>query len=390
MASENVLIRFIYIALFLMVSGQVISEEIKGIYSAEVNVFQSRGFNKRSVFASGLEQIILKLTGINKALSNPQFKGLKDISNRLIQKYDSRILTSAQRRQWRADYRLLYAKNPRRTPYSKVIVSYAEKPITNFFKRNKIPYWSNLRPLSLFWVKVKKSTVAAEPIILDRYTNHKIKNKIAKISRKVGLPLIYPHLDAIDKQYVSLQMLKDYDIDADSVKLASERYSAFNVVIVDVNKINNTYFISWTARIEQKTYVWDTESVDLYQALQRGILQNVHYILQMLNEGIEFDSQRLLKIKVSNIQNYEAMSKIKKYLNALPKLEGLVIKKVDSTSIQFEAYLKGTLLNLKRYIRLKQIVSIEEVKPKDDLLLLPDDVVKENKNTTPDLLLTYQ
>jgi hypothetical protein len=98
----------------------------------------------------------------------------------------------------------------------------------------------------------------------------------------------------------------------------------------------------------------------------------------------------LLKIKVSNIQNYEAMSKIKKYLNALPKLESLVIKKVDSTSIQFEAYLKGTLLNLKRYIRLKQIVSIEEVKPKDDLLLLPDDVVKENKNTTPDLLLTYQ
>jgi len=74
----------------------------------------------------------------------------------------------------------------------------------------------------------------------------------------------------------------------------------------------------------------------------------------------------------------------------LPKLEGLVMKKVDLTSIQFEAYLKGTLLNLKRYIRLKQIVSIEEVSSKDDLLLLSDDRVKENKNTTPDLLLTYQ
>jgi hypothetical protein len=282
----------------------------------------------------------------------------------------------------------LYAKNPRQTPYSKVIVSYAKKPITSFFKRNKIPYWSNLRPLSLFWVKVKKSTVAAEPIILDRYNDHNIKNKIAEINRKVGLPLIYPHLDAIDKQRVSLQMLKDYDIAA--VKLASERYSAFNVVIVDVNKINNTYFISWTASIEQKIYAWDTKSVNLYQALQQGILQNIHYILQMLNEGIEFDGKKLLKIKVTNIHTYKAMNQIKKYLNALPKLEGLVMKKVDLTSIQFEAYLKGTLLNLKRYIRLEQIVSIEEVNPQNDLLLLPDDRVKENKKTTPDLLLTYQ
>ncbi len=347
--------RLLIISLLFVFALNVKAATVNHIFTVTVNSYQLQGFNKKTVFLNGLEKVVYKLTGINNAFKDKRLVFLKNISNTLVQKFSSNVLTPLERRQWNATYKNKTGKKASKTPYSIVTVSYAEKPIVNYLKRNKIPFWTKIRPKSVFWI-IERSE---KPLsIMNKNSDSRVKNYLFDITGALGLPITYPILDELDRQRINVQMLKDSDIN--TVSLASQRYNAFNTVIVDINFIKNAYVINWTAKMDNVVYVWDSTSSNLYKALKLGVIKNVYYLLKTINEGIESDIKQKLVINVANVNNYKSMAIITKYLNSLPKLSNVVLTNVNPTRLQFSANLAGTLTNVKRYMRLQDIIRIDE------------------------------
>ncbi len=380
---------FLYFSLLLW-GGLLQAEEVKGIFSAEVPVYQKKGFDKRQVFAQVLEKVLLKLTGVDKNFEDERFTPLKNIANTLVQEYQYNIMTTAERKQWQQHYVEIHGQKAKKIPNLLVQVRYAKKPIIAFLKRNKIPYWTRLRPKTLLWLLYSDN---GEQFIINRMDKHPIKAILKDIQKKLALPVQYPYLDKMDHQIINSLRLQEMDLDA--VMLASERYSAYNVVILHINQINDTrgesdyaeqimepvldddmekkevkphYQLDWVSTVEQTTYAWEAQSDNLYEVLYQGILTNVAYIVQSLNEGIESDKTLGLKMIIENVHTYQDMVRVQNYLKQLPRVNNIRLYKVTPHDLSFYIELDGDVSNLDRFIRLKNILRFKP-KSTDEKLL---------------------
>ena len=380
---------FLYFSLLLW-AGLVQAAEVKGIFSAQVPVYQQKGFDKRKVFAAGLEKVLLKLTGVDKNFEDERFTPLKNIANTLVQEYQYNIITTAERKQWQQHYLEIHGQKAKKIPNLLVQVRYAKKPIIAFLKRNKIPYWTKLRPKTLLWLLYSDNE---EQLIVNRMDEHPVKAIIRDIQKKLALPIQYPYLDKIDHQIVNSLRLQEMDMDA--VMLASERYSAYNIVILHINQINDSkgesdyaeqimepvmdddtekkvikpyYKLEWVSNVEQTTYAWESQSDNLYDQLYQGMLTNVAYIVQSLNEGIESDKTQGLKVIIEKVHSYQDMVRVQNYLKQLPRVNNIRLYKVTPHDLSFYIELDGDVSNLDRFIRLKNILRFKP-KSSDEKLL---------------------
>jgi hypothetical protein len=238
-------------------------------------------------------------------------------------------------------------------PANRLLMRFAQSPIEDILKNNQLPIWLSNRPEILVWGALDSG---GKSFMNDNSTMASALKNFASLR---GLPITNPVLDLNDRKNLSVSRL--WALDEDAIRNASSRYDTdailagrfaksssqwtANVLLLHRGKAN---YFSATASSQNEVASIVIDKVtdhlaDIY-AVSPNISGNVRFAMLQINN-------------VSDFNNYAAVIA---YLQSLPLIETLDVKKVYAGQLLVRANLNSSVNRLMNTINLdRKLTPIE-------------------------------
>lgn len=235
-------------------------------------------------------------------------------------------------------------------------VSFDGKAIENNLRQAGQTVWGMDRPLTIVWLAVdwgqgNREIIAADDHGVNRDTarsidrNRLLQQRVLDIAQRLGLPIVFPLLDAEDLQNVSFSDIwGGFD---DQLLLASQRYQADSIL---VGRIRPTSSQSnrWSYYFGGQQRDWTGEP-ELVVSLVGDLLAAEFAIGG--NAPLE-----TIELNIAGINSVHAYGAVQKLLASLDVIETFSITSVEGDRIHYSVALRGGAGRLSRALRLNGLI----------------------------------
>ena len=296
--------------------------EMTSLYSVEVP-YDLDDPDRKNAYRSALDQVLIRITGTTAAAESADLAGLFPNPARYVSQYRS-------------------------GPDNSVIVSLDGAAIAAVLRQAGAMVWGSERPLTLMWFAVdwgqgEREIVAADDAqrlsgaarSIDR--NRLLRERVAKIGERRGVPIAFPLLDAEDLESVSFSDIwGGFD---DRVLDASLRYGATSVLIGRI-RADNVRGHRWTWYLNDERQDWSGEPEEVVNLMADSLA------LQFAFRGNE--PLDVIRLSISGINSVVAYGEVQRLVENLSVIDKHVVDTVEGDRITYEVQVHGGVERLQR------------------------------------------
>lgn len=288
--------------------------EVQGLYDAQVPVDPADPGSRNNAYARALNQVLVRITGSESAAVSPDLAALFPNPARFV---------------------LQYRPGENNTLW----VSLDGAAIEQVLRANGIPVWGRERPLTLIWLAVdwgqgQRELVAAgdgstrRAIRPDRRAE--LRERIERVARARGVPVMFPQLDATDLESVSAGDL--WGGFHERLLEASRRYGA-NSVLVGRLRPMDPERNRWSYYFGPEQRQWNGDAEDA-----------IHLLADTLASQFAFAGRRGLEpvlLTVANIRSVRDYAAVQRLVADLEAIDSWQIDTVDGDRVRYEVRVNG-------------------------------------------------
>ncbi len=289
------------------------------LYSATVPVESQQAGASEIAMQQALAQVFTKLSGSTVTIAIP---------------------TPAQASQWVLQYR--YEADG-------LNVTFDQKAVDNYLKKNNITIWSGDRPLTLVWMAVEENGTQA---IVGEYETGLIhwQQMFTKESKARGVPVLFPLLDLTDKQQVELNDVW-YHVDT-ALKGAATRYQAENSLSGRIYKNSQTahWSADWLLALPTEQVGWQNEASTPEELIKASVNRFANELAVRVSKSTTPTSVSALILTIENVNDVHSYLRVMSYLHSLNALDTITPTEITPTTVSVQVKLKMPVASFEQQV----------------------------------------
>lgn len=332
---------FFGIICLLLISANSQASAIKRMYEVSLPVVSQERQIRRAAFEQALIEVSVRVSGTSLA---PTQMNLNRATS-LVSQYRYQSMGQQEIDAYMKQTKTLVA------PKYKLWIQFEEGKIKQLLRDNSLPIWGYQRPNVLVWLAVKDGK---NRYLLKKSDRSLIKDAVIRESRKRGLPIVWPEIDAQDQKQVSF--IDVWGKFWEPVKQASKRYPVDAIILGQMNWDNGSWQVDWSLSLEDKTDSWQLTAVDLDLLMSSGIGVATDHVSSRFAVFADSANDGELLVRVSDLNSVKKYAAASHYLSSLAPVKHVFATEVNQHYIDFYIELSGDESDLKRIIALGKVL----------------------------------
>lgn len=336
----------LFSAVILLVAHTVAAAEVTELDMSIVKVADRTTKTKNAALAQALQNVILKNSGRQSALTVPSIVSALNNPTALIRQFGYQETDGQQ-----------YLR-----------ATFDHQKIIQLLRDARLPVWGTQRPLTLIWLSFQQD---GQRIILNDSSTSESRAYIDELAQARGLPVLLPMMDLDDAMNVNVSDVRGFFVDA--IAHASARYNTdyFVTASIELNVDNQLHYsmVLYPRTSSEALFnplVQDTGVVaDVDSALNQMFLTiSEYYVSQyaVADSGVALSTQ----LSFIDITERKQLVDIENYLSQLSAVKQVTLTRLQGRSAQFTLQLFGSEEDLKRLLSLES-----RIKPQSVLMPTP-------------------
>ncbi|MFU8895817.1 MAG: DUF2066 domain-containing protein [Gammaproteobacteria bacterium] len=287
---------------------------VTDLYEAEV-VYQGA---REDGFRVALGEVLVRMTGRRDAADRPAVAPLLDDAGAYMQQF-------------------------RQLAPGRLWVAFDGRALERALEQLQQPLWGTERPSTLLWVAVdagggKRFVVGSTAEFEEEADIHAA---IVEVANRRGLPMVFPLMDAEDRERASFaEVWGGFE---DSIRAASERYGV-DAVLVGRLAADDMGHGRWTL------YSFDGE-----ERWSGGVADSIERLADRFAARyavVSSGETRTVQLAVSGLTSIEDYGRVSRFLSSLTAVQTLAVEAVERDQVLFRVALRGEPATLDEAVRL--------------------------------------
>ena len=317
------------------------ADVVEGLYLATVPVESQARDERKEAIATGLSQVLVRVTGSNQVLMAPAIEAALNQPSRYAQRFR-------------------YQKQDVDGKKQQVLwMRFDEGAITKLLTDNQMPVWGRTRPATLLWLVVddrRKRT------LISNDKQAEARSIIEEQAKLRGLPLRLPLYDLTDRANLSVTDI--WGNFEEAILRASGRYQTEAVLVGRVYRTaTNSWDGRWTLYSDGRQQSWQTSGESIAVALLPGVSQTTEILAQHYAQVDSAISSDQLRVEIKGVSGLAAYTRVAKYLDSLDAITQVQPHRIDSDSAVFTLTSRRGQLAVSQAIALGHTLVAESSKP---------------------------
>lgn len=313
-----------------------------GLYDAEVDIASQSDENREAGIRAAFGQVLIKLTGDRRSLSQGPVQAAMAHANEYLQQYrfrDAPVLNN-DGTPTGANKQVLWA-------------GFDANEVNQVLQNLNLPVWGKSRPLVLVWLAIEQQ---GQRDIVDPAMNAGIKDAVEHFAHQRGLPVVFPLWDLEDQR--QLQLTDVWGNFTERIMAASARYRT-NAVLVGrlVSQRAGDWRGRWTLYEQGNTSDFDASGSNALDALAGGIDVASDSLAQRYAQRLSAGASETLTMAVMGVDNFARYGTLIRYLQSLDVVTNLQVLEVKPTTVSLALALKGQRQGLQQIIMLGELLA---------------------------------
>ena len=329
--------------LFLGLSVALASDAavLRDLYSAEVAVADKSQEALAVGSQEALSEVLVKVSGSNAALENPELQSALGRARSLVQQYAYVREDSESGKLWAR-------------------FEFDQSVISKLVAQAGVPFWTANRPSVLVWVVVDGTQ---GKMFLNRESSPEMMQKVEEEFNRRGVPVQFPLYDLNDSAAISIDEL--WQLNAHAVTAASQRYNVQHVLAGRLATLSNGSwvgdwsYLSKNSRVDRSIRVGDAEEFLRAGVSLAALEMSAKYAVApsaTVTEGI--------KLLVSGVSSYSDYSRIVAWLEGLELIEFANVEQIRGDTIRLNLVAQADAGQLSASIEMNQrLVPVHSTDP---------------------------
>ena len=322
--------------LWLLVCGWLTpaaAVEISDLYRVDVEVNDQSIAQRKQGIRVGFQELIVRVTGTDQALSDTQIRAAARNPDRYIQQFNYHSDTIAdETRQY-------------------LQIDFDSGLINKLVRKAGLTLWDKSRPTLLVWLAHDE---AGERSLLgsgDGSEVHELNRQLQQTARRRGLPLVQPLLDFEDQ--LALPVAAMWGLFEDKIASASARYNTEAVLAGRVFQVaeqewQGRWLLLFNGKVQSFAYRGESQQsfVDFGMAQAAEQLASFYAINTAQGAGNQW------RVKVEGINNLADYATVTAYLTQFSLVKSLFVEAIDGSQLTVQISTEGTLEQLQSALAL--------------------------------------
>lgn len=308
-------------SIFLLIfTAPALAIKVETLYKGIVPVTTQAATERSQATQAALEQVLIKVSGNNQILSNPQLKPHLSPVDTLIQQYS-------------------YSPNPTtgsKTPYL-LEIKFDPIGINQLLRDAGAPAWGQNRPLIVAWIAYTAPGKTAELVSSDSTID--INPLLKQTAEQRGLLLMLPLLDVTDLGKVSI---KDVSTMTEPALIeATKRYASNAVLIGNISSTTTGTTSHWKLAYGNDKWEWDLSGKTTAEILPTLVDKIATTLASRFAVVTTNAIQKDIKLKVTGITQYQDFAQLTRYLNHLTPVANVEILETNNNELILKVSLRS-------------------------------------------------
>ncbi len=350
MSAQRVIQTFAFIILPVLFNVNVQAQSLtESLYSGEALVSSQSELDRQVASRSALSQALVKLSGDQSLLGEPELSALLDRAPDLISQYAYRSEVEP-------------GPNGQANNLIYLEVVFAKEGMEQILRKLNRPVWVSQRPGAVAWLIIEDGL----NLRIASSSQAAALKALTRTARNRGLKLKLPTMDNLDLSRVDA--FKVWRGETAGVAIATPRYGEKVALIVRLNKIDT----GWRARmtlLEKNKVIdsWSEDQIDAAGVLFGASSGAANRLASRYAVSPEDLVAGLYRVEFSAIENADDYANLMGYLKSLSVVSGVFPTAASSQKLFADLSLE---VSLERFA--KVLAMDEQLQTLDDQTFVPD------------------
>ncbi len=345
---------FLSIIILISLSFPLQAAVITQVYEVTLPVVNQQRDVRNAAFEQGLVEVSIRVSGSSMAPAQLDIKK----ATQMVSQYRYQQMSESEI----SAYRKLHS-GPE--PRYKLWIQYDENRVKRMLKDSGLPIWGLQRPNVMVWLAVMDGK---NRYLLKQSSRSPIKDALAEEAGRRGLPVVWPRLDAADRQKVGFSDVWGQFIEP--IRAASKSYPVNAILLGRMNWTGGRWQVDWSLHLEDRIESWKLSAVELDRLMGSGVGVATDHIASRFAVVANQMNAESLQLRVNDLNNLDEYARVTRYLASLEPVKNVYATAVHADYVDFHLKLNGGEDDLRRIIALGRVLT-PDARP----LILPVPVV---------------
>ncbi|MDH5485268.1 MAG: DUF2066 domain-containing protein [Gammaproteobacteria bacterium] len=339
-----------FIRLILLFFVPLVSQAtvVKQMFEVSLPVINQQKDIRQAAFEQAFSEVLVRVSGNSMAATELDIRQ----AHRYVRQYRYLALENV------VEQPAVKADEAVPQPSHTLWIQFDEGSIHKLLNESNLPIWGQQRPSVLLWLAVRDGR---HRYILKQNDVSAIKEAVMVETRRRGLPVIWPAMDAKDTGIVSFADI--WGNFWSPVQKASERYGVDAIMLGQMTWLNGSWQVNWSLMMNQQSQNWTLQAVDLNVLMASGVDVATDQISSRFAVRENTDTAGNLIVQVNGISQLGHYARVEQYLSSIALAKDVYAEKVENDGVQFHMSINGNADDLKRTIALGRMLVPEQQKP---------------------------
>ncbi len=329
--------------LFLLMSclffaAQVQAAKVGNLYTAKLLVAEQSVKADPALVGKALSQVLVKVSGRNEVVSNPQVKLALAEPDPYIQQFSYQATTIP-----------LQTEDGREVLAQQLRIDFSPQLIDQLLSDGGIKPLGGTRPSLLLWIVEERG---GNREYLGRDEDPVFATMLSRAEQR-GLPIFRPLMDLEDEQ--ALPVSDAWGFFADSIRKASARYQADAIM---VGRIYRDHKGSWNSQWQliwpQEVLGFEGQGESLEEQLASVIERSADRLFADFFKPSSGYDEGGIRVQITGVRGLDDYFQITNYLKELPAVSAVVLQSLAADQLIIRLMVDGSIKQIQNSIALNQ------------------------------------
>ena len=316
---------------------------IENLHTADVEVPDKSAQARSEAFRTGLERVLVKVSGTAAVLDRPGVSKLLEAPDALVQQYRYEPLETDTPDGDEGGGNA--AEGDDAGPRFRLVATFAGGRIERRLEALDVVVWGRQRPEVLVWLAVDD---AGDRGVLAADARSRAHAALMEAAERRALPVLLPLMDARDRGRIEF-----VDISGgfyDTVRAASERYRGDILLAGHVRRAGGTWRADWTLLGLGDRRAWTATARAIDAAVASGVDGATERLASTLaGKGGE---RRQVRARVQGVESLAAYARVSEYFDGLVRVESARLYRAAPGALVFDLAIQGRIDEFERAVAL--------------------------------------
>lgn len=312
----------ILLLIYLFSVSTALAVRVTTLYQGVLPVTSQSSMERNQLADEALAQVLIKVSGNNDILDNPQVKARLNSAGRLMQEFS-------------------YAPAPSLPGNTKPYVlqlNFDPDGINKILRDSGAPIWGQNRPLLLIWLTYDIPHHTTEIIGAD--SGNPVSVVLKQSTDRRGVPVMFPAMDVQDLEQVSVNDVSMMNLP--KLISAAKRYASDAILIGHIQQDANGYATQWKLIMGNDQWGWNITGKnvpDILKALADHIADTLagRYATVIANTV-----QSHFTLKITGVAEADDFVQVMNYIKHLTPVSDVELDQISGSDMVLKVSLRGT------------------------------------------------